>query len=348
VYREGVDEGKVESDESYLPAMSVGDQIALKGIRSQQHFTEPPPRYTEASLIKTLEEYGIGRPSTYAAIISTLQERKYAELDNKRFRPTDVARVVNKFLTQHFTNYVDYHFTARLEDELDAIARGDKTWLPVMRDFWTEFKQLLDLKLETVRREDVTQEKLDEDCPKCGKPLSARLGRRGRFIGCTSYPECDYTRNLDGKEKSATPELEIVEGRECPKCASSLVVRDGPYGRFIGCSSYPKCKFLEPLDNKPTSTGVECPECKKGSLLQRRSRRGKVFFSCSEYPACSYATWNEPIAMTCPSCQWPVLTIKTTKRKGRELVCPQKECGFAEPYEQGDQDESAPPHALAS
>ena len=348
VYREGVDEEKTETDESFLPIMSVGDRVTLLGVRDQQHFTEPPPRYTEASLIKALEEYGIGRPSTYAAIISTLQERKYAELENKRFRPTDVARVVNKFLTQHFANYVDYHFTARLEDDLDAIARGEKTWLPVMREFWTAFKQLLDLKEETVKREDVTQEKLDEDCPKCGKPLSARLGRRGRFIGCTGYPECDYTRNLDGKEKSAAPELEIVAGRECPQCASHLVVREGPYGRFIGCSSYPKCKFLEPLDNQPTTTGVECPECKKGSLMQRRSRRGKVFFSCSEYPKCSYATWNEPIAMTCPSCQWPVLTIKTTKRKGTELVCPQKECGFAEPYEQTDPDQSAPPRALAS
>jgi DNA topoisomerase-1 len=329
VYQEGMDDAKVPEEDRILPVMLVGEAVDLLGIRPEQHFTEPPPRYTEASLVKTLEEYGIGRPSTYASIISTLQQREYVVLEKRQFTPTDVARVVNKLLTQHFTQYVDYDFTARLEDELDAVSRGEKEWIPVMQEFWNSFKKQVDHKEETVTRADITQEPMQEACPKCGKPLSIRLGRRGKFVGCTAYPECDYTRNLD--DTQATAEPQVVEGRTCPQCNGALVIKSGRYGKFIGCSAYPNCKHMEPLE-KPADTGVDCPLCHKGTLLKRKSRFGKIFYSCATYPACNYAVWNEPLREVCPKCNWPVLTLKTTKRRGTEKVCPQKECGYTEPY----------------
>jgi DNA topoisomerase-1 len=337
VYLEGQDDAQAEDDESYLPPLKEGQAIDLADIIAGQHFTEPPPRYTEASLVKTLEEYGIGRPSTYASIISTLQQRHYVELDGKRFRPTDVGRIVNKFLTEHFTQYVDYNFTANLEDELDAVSRGEKAWQPLLGEFWGPFIALIGEKDGSLKRADVTHEAIEEKCPDCGSPLSIRLGRNGRFIGCTNYPTCKYTRNLDGDVKQAEPE--VVEGRTCPKCDSPLILKTGRYGKFIGCSAYPKCKHIEPLE-KPEDSGVQCPECKKGNLIKRKSRFGKLFYSCSTYPTCSYAAWNPPIAEPCPNCGWPILTIKTTKRRGVEKVCPQKECGYATPYE-GDPADAA-------
>ncbi|ORU92673.1 MAG: DNA topoisomerase I [Cycloclasticus sp. symbiont of Bathymodiolus heckerae] len=333
VYLEGKDDSKEDDDnkENLLPPMKEGDLIDLLEVKPNQHFTEPPPRYGEASLVKALEEHGIGRPSTYASIISTLQNRDYVELETKRFYPTDVGRIVNKFLTQHFTNYVDYDFTAKLEDDLDAVSRGEKKWLPLMKKFWQPFKTLIDDKETSVQRSDVTQEAMDEKCPECGKQLSIRLGRNGRFIGCTDYPECGYTRNLHEDAEAAEPE--VVEGRQCPKCESDLIIRSGRYGKFIGCSSYPNCKHMEPLV-KPKDTNVVCPDCKKGTILERKSRKGKIFYSCSNYPKCKYALWNEPINESCPNCDWPILTVKTTKRRGAEKVCPQQECSYVTPCEE--------------
>lgn len=331
VYQEGLDDAaKGDQDEKLLPPLNEGETLPLKAVRPEQHFTEPPPRYSEATLVKALEEYGIGRPSTYASIISTLQDREYVILDKKRFKPTDVGRVVNKFLTEYFTRYVDYDFTANLEDQLDAVSRGEEAWVPLLRKFWGPFKERIDHTQENVKRSDVTHEALEEACPKCGKQLSIRLGRHGRFIGCTNYPECDYTRDLNA-DASEKEEPEVVEGRNCPECSAQLVVKRGRYGKFIGCSAYPKCRYIEPLE-KPEDTGVSCPKCHKGSLFKRKSRRGKIFYSCSTYPDCDYAVWNEPIAEPCPNCGWPVLTIKSTKRKGDEKVCPQKDCSFSEPF----------------
>lgn len=331
VYLEGKDDAKAgDSDEKMLPPLQEGEQVDLLAIRPEQHFTEPPPRYSEASLVKALEEHGIGRPSTYASIISTLQDREYVELEKKRFYPTDVGRVVKKFLTNYFTQYVDYDFTAKLEDELDAVSRGEENWIPLLEKFWRPFKDSIEHTQENVQRADVTQEKLDEACPTCGSPLSIRLGRHGKFIGCTKYPDCDYTRDLNADKAEAEAPQEV--GRDCPECGSPLIFKRGRYGKFIGCSGYPKCKYIEPLE-KPKDTGVTCPKCNKGTIMQRKSRRGKIFYSCSTYPKCDYAIWNEPIAEPCPSCGWPVLTIKTTKRRGTEKVCPQSECSFAEPYE---------------
>jgi DNA topoisomerase-1 len=332
VYLEGQDDNKEGDDkESFLPPLQVGQSIPLADIIADQHFTEPPPRYNEATLVKALEEYGIGRPSTYATIISTLQNREYVTLDSKRFYPTDVGRIVNKFLTEHFTKYVDYHFTANLEDDLDAVSRGEKDWIPLMKEFWQPFIHLVQEKETSVQRKDITQEAIDEKCPECGHPLSIRLGRNGRFIGCTHYPECSYTRNLtdDGDENA---EAEAVVDHNCPLCQSTLVIKTGRYGKFIGCSAYPACNHIEPLE-KPLDTGVECPQCNKGTIFKRKSRFGKIFYSCSDYPKCKYALWDAPIKETCPQCNWPILTLKTTKRRGMEKVCPQKGCKYATPYE---------------
>ena len=183
---------------------------------------------------------------------------------------------------------------------------------------------------ENVTRKDVTQEILDEKCPQCGEVLVIRLGRHGRFIGCSTYPQCDYTRDVNGDAQANTAEL--LENRFCPECNEPLVVKTGRYGKFIGCSKYPDCTYIEPL-NKPVDTGVQCPQCRNGRMLERRSRSGKIFYSCSTYPKCNYAVWNMPLAEACPQCGWPILTIKTTKRRGTEKVCPQKHCDFHEAVE---------------
>lgn len=333
VYREDKDEkpSAEDEDEKMLPVLQVGDQVVLNHVACCQHFTEPPPRYSEASLVKALEEHGIGRPSTYAAIIHTLTSREYAVLDKKRFVPTDVGCIVSKFLTQYFTQYVDYDFTAQLEDQLDDIARGETTWIPVLHKFWSPFQHIVEDVAQNVQRKDVTQEAMDEKCPDCSHPLSIRLGKRGRFIGCTTYPECKYTRSLeqDATQMSAP---EIIADRKCPTCQQDLVIKAGRYGKFIGCSQYPTCKYIEPLE-KPKDLAISCPTCHAGSMLERKSRYGKLFYSCSTYPACTYATWNPPLSEPCPKCHWPILTVKVTKRFGTEKVCPQKECGFKEKVE---------------
>ncbi|MEK8089491.1 type I DNA topoisomerase [Thermithiobacillus plumbiphilus] len=325
VYQEGVDDGAEEGGK-LLPPLTAGDQPELLDLSASQHFTEPPPRYSEATLVKALEAYGIGRPSTYASIIQTLQNREYVELLQKRFHPTDVGRVVNKFLVEHFEQYVNYHFTAQMEDELDAVSRGEKDWKPLLHAFWTPFHERVEDKAKSVSRADVTSEQIDEACPKCGKPLALKLGKRGRFISCTGYPDCDYARPL-GTDAQAEPEL---VGRDCPDCGQPLVFKVGRYGKFISCSGYPTCKHIEPLE-KPQSTGVSCPSCNTGELVAKKSRYGKVFYSCNTYPKCTYAVWDPPLAEPCPKCGSPILTLKTTKRWGEEKLCPDRACGFRVP-----------------
>ncbi|MES2212760.1 MAG: type I DNA topoisomerase [Pseudomonadota bacterium] len=330
VYEEEAEEGAAgeEMAAKWLPPLKKGQEVDLKSLLGTQHFTEPPPRYTEASLVKTLEEHGIGRPSTYATIISTLQQRGYAELEKKRFKPTDVGRIVAHFLDTYFTAYVSRDFTAGLEDDLDAISRDEKSWLEVMKSFWYPFKEQVDKISDTVKRSDVTQEQIDEKCPTCGDALAIRLGRNGRFIGCNSYPTCKYTRPIGDTPDDGT-EAPAVD-KACPTCSAPLLLRFGKFGKFYGCSKYPECKYIEPL-TKPDETSVLCPICKSHNLVKRKSRYGKFFFACSGYPECKYAIWNEPVEQPCPQCHWPITTHKVTKRKGDERVCPQKGCGFAEP-----------------
>lgn len=329
VYEEGRDD-KNDDAEVILPELTIGEKIKLQAIEVDEHHTEPPPRYSEATLVKALEEFEIGRPSTYASIITTLQQREYVVVDKKRFIPTDVGRIVSRFLTEHFTTYVDYKFTAGLEDTLDAIARGEQEWIPVLENFWQPFSDKVSNVDESVNRKDVTSEELHENCPKCEKPLSIRLGKRGRFIGCTGYPECDFTQDF-GQNATAEPEVKNLD-RECPTCQAPLQIKKGKYGPFVGCSSYPECKFIEPLE-KPEDTQVNCPTCNNHTILKRKSRKGRIFFSCAGYPKCKYAIWNQPLDRPCPKCQWPILTLKVTKKFGEQLVCPQAECDFIENQE---------------
>ena len=229
VYREGVDD-EDEADEGRLPQLETGERVPVDRLYGEQHFTQPPPRYSEASLVKTLEEYGIGRPSTYASIISTLLDREYVFLDKKRFVPTDVGYVVNRFLSEHFAPYLNYDFTANLEDQLDSISAGEREWVPLLGEFWGGFIALIDEK-KNISRKDVTQEMLDESCPKCGKPLCSRLGKRGRFIGCSGYPDCDYTRNLSGDDDGAAPEQVLLGTDEAS--GSPVMLLKGPYGYYL-------------------------------------------------------------------------------------------------------------------
>ncbi|UTC24728.1 type I DNA topoisomerase [Candidatus Comchoanobacter bicostacola] len=304
--------------QTILPRLSEGDTLNITAITPSQHFTEPPARFTEASIVKTLEELGIGRPSTYATIISTLKKRAYVEMENKQFAPTDIADVINKFLTLYFTDYIDYQFTAKMEDGLDDISRGDGNKEQLLQAFWTDLHGTVERVSKTVKRSDVAHEQLDEKCPECDKNLVLKLGRHGKFIGCSGYPECGYTRPL---EDTPQAEPEIVD-KKCPKCSSDLVKKHGPTGDFYGCSSYPECKHIEPLPENITD--VDCPKCNKNKIIKRKSKRGKIFYSCMGYPKCKYAIWNPPLKKSCPKCKWPIMTEKTLK-SGTTVICP--ECG---------------------
>ncbi|NBW53620.1 MAG: DNA topoisomerase I, partial [Betaproteobacteria bacterium] len=230
IYSESLDDTSNDDEDSLkLPPLETGEILTVDKIYGDQHFTEPPPRYSEASLVKSLEEYGIGRPSTYASIISTLQDREYVILDKKRFMPTDVGRVVNKFLTEHFTRYVDYDFTAGLESSLDEIAENNKEWVPLLKNFWDDFNKTINEK-SNIDRAEITQEAIHEDCPKCGKPLFSRLGRRGKFIGCSGYPDCDYTRNVNGESSTQNEPILVCKDPETGKDVLLLV---GPYGPYL-------------------------------------------------------------------------------------------------------------------
>jgi DNA topoisomerase-1 len=324
LYIEGVDD-EVEEKEGMLPPLAEGDILKLKDLLPERHFTQPPPRYTEATLVKTLEEYGIGRPSTYASIMNTLTERKYARLDKKRFFPEDVGMVVSDLLTNHFTQYVDYNFTANLEEELDMVSRGEKQWRPLLREFWGPFIDLLKVKEGEVNKSDLTTEATDEVCPECGKPLVVKLGKFGKFFACTGYPECRYIRPLD-KETGEVVEPVLSE-ELCEKCGSQMLIKDGRFGKYLACSAYPNCKNIQPLV-KPKGTGITCVECGKGELIEKKSRFGKLLYSCNRYPECKFALWDLPVQQPCPKCGFPVLVKKVYKRKGEFLKCPKEGCDW--------------------
>nr|CRH07516.1 DNA topoisomerase 1 [Candidatus Magnetococcus massalia] len=340
VYSEGKDEvsaqDRDEDSSTMLPPLDEADQVNQKKLDAKQHFTEPPPRYTEATLVKALEHFGIGRPSTYAPTMSTLQDRGYVKIETRKFFPEDVGMVVNDYLVKHFSKYVDYHFTAHLEDDLDAVSRGEKEWIPLMDGFWKPFIDQIQEKEETTSKEEVTSQQIDEKCPECDKPLSIKLGRFGRFKACTGYPECRFTEPLNKEDAKPKAEPEMTD-IPCEKCGKPMLIKEGRYGKYYACSGYPDCKNNQPL-NKPRDTGVKCPECGKGTFLEKKSRRGKIFFSCSNYPKCKKALWDEPLEQPCPKCNAPFITRKVTKRRGVEHICAVEECDYKEqiPEETGE------------
>lgn len=322
LYIEGTDEPVKQDGERLLPPLAVGDRIDIRQADARQHFTEPKPRFSEATLVKELEADGIGRPSTYANILNVLRERKYVEMEKKRFVPTDVGEWVNKFLVASFSDIVAPKFTAEVEDRLDAVARGEEGWKPVLREFWAPFKEAVDKALGAER----PAEETDETCPECGKPMAIKLGRYGKFLACTGYPACKHARPMNGSSEPEEPEL---SDQLCDKCQSPMVIKHGRFGKFLGCSAYPKCKNIQPME-KPEDTGVRCPECGEGTFLVKKSRRGKVFYSCSAYPKCKNALWNKPIASPCPSCGASFVTEKISKRNGTEHLCASEGCGWKE------------------
>ena len=299
VYTEGTEEP--EKEISPLPEVTPGEALKLLGLDASQHFTQPPARFTEASLVKTLEEFGIGRPSTYAPTISTLVGRKYVRKEGRALIPEDVGFVVTDFLHEHFPDIVDTGFTARMEEDLDKIADGEVEWVPVVRDFFEPFSKRVEEKTKSVKKSDVTEEATDRVCPKCGRPVVIKLGRYGRFYSCTGFAKgkkgqplppgaCDYSEPLEGQRE---PQLEILEGEMCPECGKPLAKRRGRFGPFVGCTGYPDCKFIKKTQEK---TGVVCPECGKGELVRRRGRGRSMFYGCERYPECTYTARELPAA----------------------------------------------------
>jgi DNA topoisomerase I len=301
VYFEGRDDAPDEDAESMLPDLTAEQLLRMLEVLPEQHFTQPPPRFSEASLVKTLEELGIGRPSTYASIIGTIQERGYVRLEDKRFYPEDVGMVVTDKLIEHFPDVVDVTFTSHMEEELDEIAEGHIGWTQVLHEFNGPFERALEKAEDSFER---YEEELDELCPLCPKEgrepgkLQVKLGRFGKFIGCPNYPECRYIRNMDGSER---PEPEMLD-EICPECGThKLQKRVGRFGPFVGCSGYPDCTYIR--KDPPKTIGVTCPQCKQGELIEKRSRFGTLFYSCDRYPECDFAAGNPPDAdHPCPEC----------------------------------------------
>jgi len=258
--------------------------------------------------------------------MNTLVERKYARLDKKRFFPEDVGMVVSDLLTAHFQKYVDYNFTAGLEEELDQVSRGEKEWKPLLKEFWEPFIALLKQKEGEVNKADLTTEATDELCPECSKPLVVKLGKRGKFIACSGFQEgCKYTRNVD--QEGVEVAEPVLSDEKCEKCGLPMLIKDGRFGKYLACSGYPACKNIQPLI-KPVSTGVVCPECKEGELTEKKSRFGKLFYSCNHYPKCKFALWDLPVESPCPKCGFPLLVKKIYKRKGEFLKCPKEGCDY--------------------
>jgi len=281
-------------EEKLLPELVEGERLELGKISTKEHLTPPPPRYNEASLIKALEEFGIGRPSTYAPTIAAIQDRGYVRRVKGYFIPETVGFVVNDLLVANFPEIVDIEFTARMEEDLDDIASGRRKWVPVVRSFYTPFeKQLTRAQESLIKSEVTTLERVDETCPECGKELVVKLGKYGEFLSCSGFPECKYARPYEDRDHNG--ELDKIDHSQlesrCPECGGELAVKEGKYGKFISCSNYPQCKFTKPYLEK---IGVRCPQCKRGEVIIRRTRRGKVFYGCSNYPQCRWASWKDP------------------------------------------------------
>lgn len=282
VYKTGI-------KENILPKLKSGDQPNLIELKKEQHFTQPPARYSEATLIKALEEYGIGRPSTYAPTLSTIQDRNYVKKnEDKKLYPTEIGILVNDLLVEHFPQIVDLNFTAKMEEELDEIAEGKMKWQPVIKEFYTPFEANLKTKEKEISKKELTEEKTDLVCDKCGSPMIVKMGRYGKFLACSNYPECKNIQSMmvTNEEHEAEQTSET-----CPKCGAPMVIKTGRFGKFLACSKYPECKTTKPIQK---SIGMKCPKCGTGDVVVKKSKRGKIFYACNRYPACDYASWDNP------------------------------------------------------
>ncbi|MDE0554761.1 MAG: type I DNA topoisomerase, partial [Candidatus Poribacteria bacterium] len=334
IYMEGKDDtaasgNEVSEENINLPTVKAGEELDLRKLEPKQHFTQPPPRYNEATLVKMLEAKGIGRPSTYASILSTIQDRGYVTRERRQLIPTDVGRLVNALLIKGFENIIDVRFTAEMEEQLDTIAEGKVKWSHTLGEFYPSFQRALQEapdKMYEARK--AMEEESDEKCDKCGSNMIVKWGRYGRFLGCANYPACKNIKSLNADD-TPPPESEMTD-TECDKCGKPMVIRTSRVGgKFLSCSGYPKCK-----NAKPIPIGIDCPEANcDGYLGERRSRRGKVFYGCSNYPKCEFSTWDKPIPEPCPECNAPFLVEKIKKVKGTEnttafITCSSPKCKY--------------------
>ncbi len=329
VYEESKDNGNGDGEQDRLPPLVQGDELRLLDVTPEQHFTEPPPRFTEATLVKALEENGIGRPSTYAPIISTILDRGYVERDGRALKPLDLGFVVNDMLVEQFPSIVDVGFTAEMEEDLDQVARGERAWQPVIKEFYGPLEEALG----RARHAPKAVEETSETCEKCGRPMLLRWGRFGRFLACSGFPDCRNTRPVEGEEKAeALPPTDET----CPECGAPMAVKRGRFGMFLACTRYPECKGVKRIERK---VGVECPLCGKGDVVQRQSRKGRrrTFYGCSRYPECTYTSWSRPLPDPCPSCGQRQLAASGAKKtqcgacgwKGELATAPEAELAQA-------------------
>ncbi|MFH1217706.1 MAG: type I DNA topoisomerase [Pseudomonadota bacterium] len=337
LYVESIDDGQAgqppgQERDVVLPDLKEGARLDLLDLDAKQHFTQPPPRYTEATLVKALEDNGVGRPSTYASILSTIQEKEYVLLDQRKFFPTDLGVLVNELLVLHFPAIMDTEFTAMMEQNLDQVEEGTVDWLHILRNFYGPFSQALDLakkEMKSVKRSAVPT---DIRCSICDGIMVIKWGKKGEFLACENYPECkntqDFSRDAGGNILPVEKEVPEESGQVCEKCGKPLVYKVGRYGKFLACSGYPECKHIQ-----AETTGVSCPEAGcDGELIKKISKRGKVFYSCNRYPKCTFALWDKPVSRECPDCGSPYLLEKESKKTGLHLKCPDAKCGFREKY----------------
>ncbi len=321
-----------QSKEIQLPEVKIEEELDLEKLNPEQHFTKPPARYSDAGLVKRLERFGIGRPSTYAPTIATIEKRNYVERDeNKRLKPTDIAFTVNDLLVKHFPEIVDYDFTAKMENEFDEIAQGKKEWQPVIKEFYEPFHKNLENKYNKIKKEDIMpEEKTDQVCDKCGKPMIIKTGRYGKFMACSGFPECKNIKPIPGTDKNKNDkednkEVEELEkkyaGEICDKCGEPMAIKVGRFGPFLACTGYPKCKNIKNIAENNNSTGIKCPKCGKGEIVQKRSKRG-IFYACDQYPDCKNAYWGKPTGDKCPDCGSLLIEAKDGAK------CSNKECGY--------------------
>ena len=330
VYVESGDDEAAEKDikpgDKILPELSKGEKLKLLEIDPEQHFTQPPARFSEAMLVKKLEEEGVGRPSTYAAIISVIKDRAYVESEERRLAPTKLGYLVSDLLLEHFPKFMTTKFTADMESQLDQIEFGETEWVKTLQSFYTPFK--LDLDEAEKKIGDSEVEETDEICDKCSQPMIVKWGRFGKFMACSGYPDCKNTKQIskEGSDGKAVSESTAVEGT-CEKCQSSLVLKVGRFGKFIACSNYPDCKFTKPID-----LGIKCPkdDC-KGKIAARRSKKGRMFYGCTAYPNCDFVSWDKPVPEPCPKCNNAYTVEKWKKDEGTSIVCPVSECDYKKP-----------------
>lgn len=322
-----------KSSELELPTVSKNEKLEFVSLDKEQHFTKPPARYSDAGLVKVLEKYGIGRPSTYVPTIATITARNYVQRDeNKKLAPNEIAFVVNDLLVEHFPRIVDYEFTAKMENEFDQIASGNTGWQPIIKDFYNPFHQNLEKKYNEINKQDIMpEEKSTEVCDKCGSPMIIKTGRYGKFLACGAFPDCKNIKPLNGEgqknDNSRSEKIKELEKKyikeACDKCGAPMAIKSGRFGPFLACTAYPKCKNIKNIKENGNSTGVKCPTCGKGEIVKKMSRRG-VFYACDQYPDCKTALWGKPTGEKCPDCESLLI-----EDKNGEVKCSSKGCEYS-------------------